>query len=122
LVLGWLRRRGAAVVRARLGKDRIVLLDDRANSFGIESRGVTQIRGNGCLAATDDEILFVMWFPRRELRIPRERITAVEHATWHLGKSVARPLLRLRYINESGQDDSIAWFVRDLPAWETALS
>lgn len=98
-----------------------MLLDDRANSFGIESAGVTQIRGNGCLAATDDEVLFVMWVPRREFRIPRDRITAVERATSHLGKTVARPLLRLRYTNQGGQADSIAWFVSDLPAWETAL-
>jgi hypothetical protein len=47
LVLGWLRRRVAAGVRERLGEDGILLIDDRANSFGVESAGVTQIRGTG---------------------------------------------------------------------------
>lgn len=122
MVLGWLRQRGAAAVHARLGEDRILLLDDRANSFGVESRGVAQIRGNGCLVATDDEVLFVMWLPRRELRIDRERITAVERVSSHLGKTVGRPLLRIRYIDEAGRLDSVAWFVRDLPAWEATLT
>jgi hypothetical protein len=62
-----------------------------------------------------------MWIPRRELRIRRKRITAVERATSHLGKTVGRPLLRLRYLDEAGRPDSIAWFVRDLPAWEATL-
>ena len=122
MVLGWLRRRAAARVRARLGEDRILLMDDRANSLGIESRGVAQIRGNGCLAATGDEVLFVMWIPRRELLIERERITAVERAGSHVGKTIGRPLLRLRYIDEAGREDSVAWFVRDLPAWEATLT
>jgi hypothetical protein len=61
LVLGWLRRRVAAGVRARLGEGRILLIDDRANSFGVESAGAIQIRGNGCLAATADEVVFLMW-------------------------------------------------------------
>lgn len=122
MVLGWLRRRVAARVRARLGEDRILLMDDRASSFGIESRGVAQIRGNGCLAATDDEVLFVMWIPRRELLIERERITAVERVASHLGKTVGRPLLRVRFVDEAARPDSVAWFVRDLPTWEATLT
>src|SRR5688500_15508607 len=113
MVLGWLRRRVAAAVRARLGEGRIQLMDDRANSFGVESRGVAQMRGNGCLAAPSDEVLFVMWIPRRELRIARDRITAVERVASHLGKTIGRPLLRLRYIDEVGRSDSVAWYVRD---------
>jgi hypothetical protein len=59
--------------------------------------------------------------PRRELRIRRERITAVERATSHLSKTVGRPLLRLRYLDDAGRTDSIPWLVRDLPAWEATL-
>lgn len=122
VILGWFRRRAAAEARAELGEDRIRLLDDRANSFGVESAGVWQIRGNGCLAATDGEVLFVMWLPRRRIRISRDRIRAVERVRAHLGKSVGASLLRLRYINDSAQPDSIALLVRDLPAWEAELA
>jgi hypothetical protein len=122
VLFGWLGRRVAEQVRARLGADRILLIDERANSFGVESGGKAQIRGNGCLALTAGELLFLMWIPRRELRIERGRITSVERASSHLGKSIFRPLLRIRFIDELGRADSVAWFVRDLQAWEAALA
>lgn len=116
------RARVATEVQARLGAGRILLVEDRANSFGVESLGRGQIRGNGCLAATDDEILFVMWFPRREIRIPRDRVTSVERARAHLGKTVGRELIRVRFTNENGRPDSIAWWVSDPARWEAALT
>lgn len=108
-------------IRSRLGADRILLLEDGPNSFGVESRGRGQLRGNGCLAASQDEILFIMWWPRREIHIPRARITAVERTRSHLGKRIGRDLLRVRFTNEEGSPDSAAWWVRDLPAWERVL-
>jgi hypothetical protein len=63
-----------------------------------------------------------MWLPRRRIRISRDRIRAVERVRAHLGKSVGASLLRLRYINDSAQPDSIALLVRDLPAWEAELA
>lgn len=116
------RRRVAEEVRTRLGEDRIVVIDDFANFFGVESRGATQMRGNGCLAATSEEVVFLMWLPRRELRISRERITSVERVRSHLGKRIGRDLLKVAFADETGLPDSVAWFVRDLPAWEEALS
>lgn len=97
-------------------------MDEAALSFGVESKGVWQIRGNGCLAATDDEILFIMWVPRKELSIPRETVTGIEWARSHLGKRIGRELLRVRFINDSGHPDSIAWYVKDLPTWEATLA
>jgi hypothetical protein len=116
------RRAVAAEVRAELGDGEIVAIDEMANCFGLKSKGMTQIRGNGCLAATKDELLFIMWLPRKEIRIPRPWITGIERAKSHLGKTVFRPLLRVRFTDELGRSDSVAWAVRDLPAWEAALS
>ncbi|HYH27368.1 MAG TPA: hypothetical protein VEA19_01170 [Actinomycetota bacterium] len=112
----------AAEVRAGLGVASILAIDERANGFGVESRGAFQIRGNGCLALTADELVFVLWLPRRELRIPRARITAVERTRWHLGKTVGRELLKVRFESEGGAPDSAAWLVRDLSLWEALLS
>jgi hypothetical protein len=116
------RRAAADEARTLLGEHAIVALDDFANFFGLESAGMAQIRGNGCLAASHDEVLFLMWIPRREIRIPRERITSVERTRSHLRKTIGRQLLRLRFTNDLGQPDSAAWFVRDLPTWEAVLA
>lgn len=112
----------AEKLRSRLGEDRIVAIDDSANFFGVESRGAAQWRGNGCLVVTLEEVVFLMWLPRRELHVPRARITSVERAKAHLGKTIGRDLLKLRFVDEAGHPDSAAWLVRDLPAWEEALS
>lgn len=116
------RQRVAAEVRERLGETEIVAIDESANCFGVQSAGVFQIRGNGCLGATHDEVLFIMWLPRKEVSIPRERVTAVERAKAHLGKTIGRELLRVRFTNDAGQPDSVAWYVRDLPTWEATLA
>ena len=63
-----------------------------------------------------------MWLPRKDLLISRERVAAVERVKSHLGKRIGRELLRVRFINDSGEPDSIAWYVRDLAAWEAALA
>ncbi len=118
------KRRGRieAEVRGRLGEGSILAIDEAANCFGIESRGAFQIRGNGCLGVSHDQVLFIMWLPRREILIRRERITGIERARSHLGKTVGRELLRVRFINDSGIRDSVAWWVRDLASWEAVLA
>jgi hypothetical protein len=116
------RKAVAALVRAELGESEIVAIDESANCFGLDSKGVTQIRGNGCLAVTKDELLFVMWIPRREIRIPRAWITSVETTKWHLGKTMGKPLLLVRFTDDQARADSVAWYVKDLPAWEAALA
>lgn len=110
----------AAEVVEQLGGDDVLLLDDRANCFGVESRGATQLRGNGCLALTADEIVFVMWVPRREVRMARHSITSIEAVKRWLGKTVGRPLLCIRYVGAEGPD-AVAFLVRDLAAWQTSL-
>lgn len=116
------RARVVQEIEASVGRDRILLLEDGANSFGVESQGRWQIRGNGCLAATANEILFIMWWPRREVRIARDSVTAVERARSHLGKYVGHQLLRVRFTNPDGNPDSIAWWVADLERWEALLA
>ncbi|MFN2524725.1 MAG: hypothetical protein ABR505_00445 [Actinomycetota bacterium] len=116
------RRSIAAEVRSRLGENDIIAFDESANFFGVESRGPAQLRGNGCLGASADEVLFIMWLPRRETHIPRAQITGVERTRSHLGKTIGSELLRIRFTNDEGSPDSIAWFVTELPAWESALA
>jgi hypothetical protein len=51
-----------------------LLREEDANSFGVESAGAWQIRGNGNLALTKHELLFAQWMPNRLLRIRRASI------------------------------------------------
>jgi hypothetical protein len=92
-------------------------IDRAASFFGQESRGVTQLRGNGTLLLTDSDLIFEMWVPNREFRIPLRSIQAIENPASFLGKSRFTPLLKVVYTNDQGTTDSMAWQVPDLSGW-----
>jgi hypothetical protein len=92
-------------------------IDRAASFFGQESRGVTQMRGNGTLILTDSDLIFEMWVPNKEFRIPLRSIQAIENPTSFLGKSRFTPLLKVVYTNDQGATDAMAWQVRDLSGW-----
>ena len=116
LITGPLRRRAR---RHFAGLD--VLREDDANTFGIESHGKSQVRGNGTLALTADELLFAQWVPDRLLRIPRVAITEVTTTRSWLGKTIFRQLLLVRWTGDAGAD-AIALWVKDLDGWIAVLS
>jgi len=88
-----------------------------ARGLGLESRGRGQVRGNGWLMLTDDELRFSQWVPSRETRIPLAAVTTVETKRWWLGKSVGSRLLCVRWRTPDGAEDAMAWEVRDLDGW-----
>jgi hypothetical protein len=97
----------------------------RANgrSLGVESAGKWQVRGNGDLVLTDDELVFHQWAPDRELRIARSEILSVDgDSRAHLGKTVGSKLLKVRWRTPDGTEDTIALEVPDLQAWLDALA
>lgn len=91
-----------------------------ANSLGVESAGPWQVRGNGTVALTSEELLFAQWLPDRLLRIPRESIIEVTTTRTHLGKTIGRELLKVIWRAGEGRD-SIAMWVKDLDGWIEAL-
>jgi hypothetical protein len=99
----------------------ILLRDLMANNFGLQSRGVIQLRGNGALVLTAAELHFFMLVPEEEFRIPLGAIREVSLVRAHLGKTVGRQLLKIRFTRE-GAEDAVAWYVRDPEAWRLKLT
>src|SRR6056297_3459672 len=58
-----------------------------ANCLGIESRGLTQIRGNGVLILTEEFIFFQMIIPKNEILIPIKDIRKTGVVFSHLKKT-----------------------------------
>jgi hypothetical protein len=115
LLLWRVARQKEADARARYPHARHV--DRTASFFGQESRGVTQMRGNGTLILTDSDLIFELWVPHAEFRIPLQRIQSLETPTTFLGKSRFAALLKVAYTNEQGMADAMAWQVPDLSGW-----
>lgn len=94
-----------------------ILSSSMVNLFGIQSRGMKQVRGNGILLLTASQIYFRMLLPRRELLVPLSSITSVETPKSFLGKTKGRKLLKIDFRNNVGSIDSAAWLVPDLEKW-----
>jgi hypothetical protein len=114
-VLGKVARTKEAGARERYPTARRV--DRGASFFGQESRGAMQMRGNGTLILTDSELIFEMWVPDREFRIPLRSIQSLENPRWFLGKSRFARLLKVAYTDAQGSTDAMAWQVADLAGW-----
>ena len=93
-----------------------------ARGLGLESRGKGQVRGNGWLVLSPDELRFAQWVPQRETRIPLTAVTLVETRRVWLGKTVGSKLLCVRWRTPEGGEDAMAWQVRDLDGWLAALA
>ena len=96
-------------------------LDERAQFFGLQSKGATQMRGLGTLVLTEEELAFVLWMPHQTIRIPLPDIVVVDEATSHLGKTVFTPLLRVRW-RTAGVEETVAWRVADPAGWTADLA
>jgi hypothetical protein len=92
----------------------IILREDFANFFGKESLKSRQIRGNGVLVLTKEEIYFSMLMPRKEVIVPLDSIQDIETSTSFLGKTKFKPLLKINFKTGREIRDSAAWLVRDV--------
>ena len=70
---------------------------------------------------TDNELVFGMFKPAKEIVIPLSNITAIDIVKWHLGKSVLQPLLKVSFTNENGTQDSGAWWLTNPKEWQALL-
>jgi hypothetical protein len=112
-------RRIRAGIEDELGDDVQRLAN--ARGLGLQSKGRGQVRGNGWLALTADELVFRQWVPARETRIALAAVTAVgTERTW-LGKWVGSRLLCVRWRTPAGDEDAMAWQVADLDGWVAAV-
>ncbi len=98
----------------------IVRSDLRALSLGRESVGVWQVRGNGALVLTREQLHFFMFVPQKDLRIPISTISEISFTHGHLGKATPYKLLKVHFVAD-GVADSIAWYVPDPDGWQTAI-
>jgi len=120
LTFRWIERSVAPRIAAVVPAGATLLQDLRANGLGPTPRDRFQTRGNGALVLTGTGSCSSRWCPSA---ISRSRWPAslwVKPGKVHLGKSYGLNLLYVGFDGPTGPD-SIAWFVRDLPAWLKAL-
>ena len=93
--------------------DEIIYEEDMANFMGIKSLGMTQIRGNGIFIILSDKLFFSLFFPRKDIEIPRSSITGIRTEKAFLGKTKFKPLVVIDFTSESGSKDSVGFLVAE---------
>lgn len=101
-------------VAKRFRREDVICQDDSASFFGRRSKKFKQVRGNGVLILTENELFFKRLMPDMEISIPLKNVQGMETPSSFLGKSIFRPLLKVDYRTETGEVDSIAWYVKNL--------
>ncbi len=109
-------------IHEKYKNQKLLLVDDISNFFGLESLGVWKIRGNGVLLLTEEDLFFGMWKPKRDLLIPVKSMIDISNPKSHMHKSILKPLLKVTFTNVNGEIDSAAWFVRKLDEWNRVLN
>jgi hypothetical protein len=117
-----LRRKGdASVARCKeeLGADHIQLIEPKANGFGTEPATAGGLKGMGCLALSDTDLLFVTWAPQKEFKISRSAISGVTTSADDI-TGVQKAMVMVNY--KAGDTEVTAsWRLTDVVDWLTAL-
>ncbi|MFH1062197.1 MAG: hypothetical protein V1747_04835 [Candidatus Omnitrophota bacterium] len=116
-----LEKKRAEEVLLKFKDKKIYGISSSANFFGQESLGMAQVRGNGVLVLTENELFFQMWAPRKELSIKNTDIREVKIPRTFLGKTKGKLLLNVLFKNKKGNVDSAAWLVNNLSDWQSAI-
>jgi hypothetical protein len=120
-------RRGAAGANDRIEaavSELDVVRREKAEFYGLASRGTSQARAIGTLVLTPDELVFLQMVPAEEIRVPRVSVAFAEVAQSFLGKSQGRDLLLVTFRDGSGDDrveDRAAWAVPHSDDWRAEL-
>jgi hypothetical protein len=116
-----LKRKRAEELFRNYHKDRIIYFSREVNFFGQKSEEGLNIKGNGSLLLTPDQLHFKKWIPDQDLIIPLKNIKNVERVDSFMGKSKNRPLLKIDFNNKDGKMDSAAWLLDNMHNWENVL-
>jgi hypothetical protein len=120
IIMAATRKKMEQAILQKFNKEDLLAANPRANFFGMKSKGGRQIRGNGALVLTKNELYFLRACPEMEYRIPIEKITGVSLPKSFNGKSIFYPLLCITYQADNGED-AMAWAVREPKKWKAAI-
>ena len=120
LIFSRIRKRLERHIHTKFDGREIIGATSRVNFFGEKSKGGKQIRGNGALVLTKDEVYFFRALPFKEYVIALKSITNVSLPTSFNGKSVFSKLLCIQYRTGSGSDE-MAWAINNPEEWKEAV-
>lgn len=107
-------------IQQKFDPNDIVGATTNANFFGIKSKGFRQIRGNGALVLTREQICVVRALPFQAFFIPIDSVKTVSISRSFNGKTVFKELLCVCFSAE-GREDAVAIAVDRPERWKKSI-
>jgi len=106
----------------RFAGKKIRFMDKYALYVARQSDGYSHFRGMGYLVLTEDELFFERQLDRKIITIPIGSIVKVERTKRLGGQSLGKMMLKVVFETQDGEQDAIAWKVKELEQWIKEIS
>lgn len=105
----------------RFSCKKIRFMDKHAIYIARESDGYSHFRGQGYLVLTEDELYFERELVKKIIEIPIDSIVKVDKTKRLAGQGPGM-MLKVVFNTQDGQQDAVAWKVKDLERWIDEIS
>ena len=111
-----------ASFQERFAGKKIQFMDKYALYVAKQSDGYSHFRGKGYLVLTEDELYFERQLDRKTIIIPIGSIVKAERTERLGGQSPGKMMLKVVFETQDGEQDAIAWKVKELEQWINEIS
>jgi hypothetical protein len=123
--LGYVKKKAIeleADFQGRFAGKNIRFMDKHALYIAQQSDGYSHVRGMGYLVLTDEELYYKRQFGNKVLSIPLSSILHVGQTRRLVAQSTGRSMLKVAFTTLAGQEDAVAWRVKELQRWIDEIS
>ena len=118
-----LRKSTVKATKAALAGEDILKMIDNVSFLGADFPGPNlPPRTSGVLAVTDKRIMFLPWFPRRAITLPKETIVGVSLRDHYGEMAYNIPVLLLKVKDVGDPHGSMAWLAHDPEEWRQKIA
>ena len=111
-----------ASFQRRFAGKKIQFMDKYALYVAKQSDKYSHFRGSGYLVLTEDELYFERQLDRKTIIIPIGSIVKAERTERLGGQSPGKMMLKVVFETKDGEQDAIAWKVKELEQWISEIS
>jgi hypothetical protein len=117
-IIRWLDRKW---IDKRFGNENLRAMSFGVNYFGQATEPGKPRRSSGFLLLISDSLFYRSRVKKIELQIPGSRIARVYHEKSHKGVNLHQSLVKIDFINDNNERDTVAFKVPYPPQWINAI-
>ena len=117
-----LRKSAVKATKTALAGENILMMTDNVSFLGADFPGPNlPLRTSGVLAVTDSRIIFLPWFPRRAITLPRDTIAEVNLQDHYGEMAYNIPVLSVKVRGVGDPHGNMVWLTHEPEEWEREI-